>query len=82
MTSAEAKQIFFRATPALVLALVGLFWFANEDKRNTERDAAISAMNAIAESVKDNSARISEHDIRLAVIKDRLERDYGREEDE
>ena len=67
--------MFFRATPALVLALVGLFWYANEEKRDTERDAAINTLNEIASTVKENSARISEHDIQLAVIKDRLERE-------
>lgn len=75
MTSSDVKLMFFRATPALVLALVGLFWYANEEKRDTERDAAINTLNEIASTVKENSARISEHDIQLAVIKDRLERE-------
>lgn len=75
MTSSDAKLMFFRATPALVLAIVGAFWYAHEDKRDTERDAAINTLNEIADSVKENSARISDHDIQLAVIKDRLERE-------
>jgi len=82
MSQSEVKLMFFRATPALVLAMVGAFWFQHEGMRDKERVAAIEAMNAIAVTVKANSERISDHDIRLAVIADRLEREAEKENKE
>ena len=75
MTSTEARAMFFKATPPLVLALVGAYWFANEARRDAERDAAINTLNALTARVEANSGRLSDHDIQLAVIQDRLQRE-------
>jgi len=85
MTKEQTKDFFFRATPAIVWALVGLLWTMESTKRDeyrrleelrasAEDSRNLETHNKIAAKLDAISTRVDANTIQIAIIEDRENR--------